>query len=203
MMGKSGWRAKLENGLKLDLNRLAKRGFVRPGASTGPISISWTHSYWGHVGSGLISADMGGPSEGFLEIKLGSTSQRIILVRQPRHFGGGQWYFICPVMNRRVSVLWKPPGATRFCSRQTWRRQVAYHSQFISPTDRAWHMKSKINTKLCEIGGVDPEDWDFPPKPKWMRQRTYERMEGRFNAQEDKLDRHIEQAAARLLKSGF
>jgi hypothetical protein len=70
-MGKSGWRVKLENGLKLDLNRLAKRGFVRPGASTGPISISWTHSYWGHVGSGLISADMGGPSEGFVEIRLG------------------------------------------------------------------------------------------------------------------------------------
>jgi hypothetical protein len=64
-------------------------------------------------------------------------------------------------------------------------------------------MKSKINSKLCEIGGFDPEEWDFPPKPKWMRQRTYERMEGRFNTQDDKLDRHIELAAARLLKSGF
>jgi hypothetical protein len=64
-------------------------------------------------------------------------------------------------------------------------------------------MKSKINSKLCEIGGFDPEEWDFPAKPKWMRQRTYERMDRCFNAQEDKLDRHIELAAARLLKSGF
>jgi hypothetical protein len=202
-MGRSGWRVKLENGLKLDLNRLARRGFVRPGAVTGPVGMSWSHSYWGHIGNALIWADMSGPSEGFLRIVFGSTEQRIGLLRERRHFGGGQWYFICPVMNRRASVLWKPPGATRFCSRQTWRRQVAYHSQFISPTDRAWHMKSKINCKLCEIGGFDPEDWDFPPKPKWMRQRTYERAERRFDAQEDKLDRHIALAAARLLKSGL
>src|SRR5215213_8517592 len=128
-MGRNGWRVKLENGLKLDINRLARRGFLRPGEVSRPIGISWTHSYWGHVIDGTIMADMRGPSEGFFEIRFGSSSQRIILLRQPRHFGGGQWYFICPVMNRRVSVLWKPPGATRFSSRQTWRRQVAYHSQ--------------------------------------------------------------------------
>jgi len=29
-------------------------------------------------------------------------------------------------------------------------------------------------------GGLDPENWDFPPKPKWMRQKTYERCEARF-----------------------
>jgi hypothetical protein len=199
-MGRAGWRVKLENGLKLDLNRLARRGFVRPGAVTGPIGITWTNSYWGNVGSALIWADMCGPNEGFLRIRLGQTEQRIILLRQRRHFGGGQWYFMCPVMNRRTSVLWKPPGATRFCSRQTWGRQVAYHSQFVSPTDRVWQVKSKINRRLCEIGGFDPDEWDLPPKPKWMRWRTYERLEKRFEAQEEKLDREIDQALMRLMK---
>lgn len=187
-MGRDGWRVRLENGLKLDLNRLARRGFIRPGASTGPIGINWTNSYWGHIGSALIWADMTGHLEGSFRIQFGKMDQRIILLRQPRRFGGGQWYFICPVMNRRASVLWKPPGATRFCSRQAWGRKVAYHSQFESPTDRVWHAKSKINRRLCEAGGFDPDDWDLPPKPKWMRWRTYEHLKERFDRQEDKLD---------------
>lgn len=200
-MGRSGWRVKLENGLKLDINRLARRRFVTPGTITGPVGINWSHSYWGHVASALLWANMSGPREGFLDIRLGDSNQRIVLLRECRHFGGGQWYFMCPVTNRRASVLWRPPGATRFCSRQTWRRQVAYHSQFLSPTDRIWHMKTKINRKLCEIGGLEPEDWDFPPKPKWMRHRTYDRFEKRFDAQEDRLDRELDLATARLLRS--
>ena len=199
-MGRSGWRVKLENGLKLDLNRLATRGFVCPGAITGPIGISWSHTYWGKIGNALIWADMNGPTEGFLRIAFGSVEQRIVLVRERRHFGGGQWYFVCPVMNRRSSVLWKPPGVTRFCSRQTWGRQVAYHSQFLSPSDRAWHMKTKINRKVCEAGSFDPEEWEFPPKPKWMRRKTYERYEKHYDAQENILDREINLATARLLK---
>jgi hypothetical protein len=144
---------------------------------------------------------MRGPIEGFLRIKMGELDQRIILLRQQRHFGGGQWYFICPVMNRRASVLWKPPGATRFSSRQTWGRRVAYQSQFLSPTDRVWNMKAKINRRLCETGGYDPDDWDFPPKPKWMRLRTYERHEQRFDRQEKRLDAEIDRALARLRRS--
>jgi hypothetical protein len=62
-------------------------------------------------------------------------------------------------------------------------------------------MKSKINRKLCEMDGLDPEDWDFPPKPKWMRERTYDRYEQRYDAQEDILDREFDRATARLLRS--
>src|SRR6266436_7800698 len=80
---------------------------------------------------------MSGQSEGSLRIQLGRLDQRIILIAHPRHFGGTQWYFMCPVRNRPASVLWKPPGATRFCSRQTWGRQVAHQSQFNDWTKRA------------------------------------------------------------------
>ena len=199
MMGREGWRVRLENGFKLDLNRFARRGYVRPGFITGPVGISWTSSYWGHLGSALLWADMSGPFEGSFQIKLGKLDQRIILLRRRRHFGGGQWYFLCPVTNRCASVLWKPPGADRFCSRQTWGRRVAYHSQFLSPTDRAWHGKSKINRRLCEKGNLDPDDWEFPPKPKWMRWRTYQRWEERFDQHESELDRGCEKLLARLL----
>jgi hypothetical protein len=160
----------------------------------------WTHSYWGHRGSAVLWSDMRGPIDGSFRIQMGALDQRIVLLRDQRHFGGGQWYFICPVLNRRSSVLWKPPGADRFCSRQTWGRRVAYHSQFLSPTDRVWNVKATINRRLCEAGGFDPDDWDFPPKPRWMRMRIYTRFERRFDAQEEKLDEELGRTLARLMR---
>src|SRR5262249_1660917 len=78
--------------------------------------------------------------------------------------------------NRPASVLWKPPGAQSFASRQKWERQVAYASQFMDRDARAHQGKAKINARLCSLGGFDPDQWDLPPKPKWMRWKTYNRM---------------------------
>lgn len=197
-MGRSGWRVRLESGLKLDLNRLLQRGAVRSGAHAGPVGLTWTDSNWGQIGSARIWADMTGACEGQFKIEMGPLRQEMVLVRDPRHFGGGQWYFMCPVMDRRVSVLWKPSGASRFCSRQTWGRQVAYQSQFLSPTDRLWRAKTKLNNRLCAKGDFDAEEWDFPPKPKWMRWHSYRRFEERFERLEDKLDDDIFRATLRL-----
>src|SRR5262245_57241222 len=116
-MGRSAWRVRLENGLKLDLNRLTRAGFVRPGTISLPTGITRTDSYWG-LGGAVFWADMRGPIEGEFQISMGDLDQRIGLVQLQRHFGGGQWYFVCPITNRRASVLWKLPGAARFCSRQ-------------------------------------------------------------------------------------
>lgn len=124
--------------------------------------------------------------------------QRIILVARPRHFGGAQWYFICPVMNRRASVLWMPPGAERFCSRQTWGgRVIAYRSQFLGPDDRAHAGQAKIRSRL--IGDCDPREWDLPPKPKWMRWRTYNRYVQRYDRYEDILEQGIIPLMAKFL----
>jgi hypothetical protein len=91
-------------------------------------------------------------------------------------------------MNRRVSVLWMPPGASDFACRQEWGRQVAYGSQFSDRVNRAHRGKARIKSRLCSIGGFDPDDWDFPPKPKWMRWRTYNRAEEKFDRYESILD---------------
>jgi hypothetical protein len=99
-------RACLEDGLRLNLNRLARQGFIRPGAATGP------HS---------------------------------------------------------------------FACRQRWARQVAYASQFMGRDDRAHHGRAKIKSRLCSIGHFDPDEWDLPPKPKWMRWRTYDRAVEKFD----------------------
>lgn len=183
--------------MKLDLNRLARQGFIRRGANIGLRGIKWTHSYWGEIASGLISADMTGPFEGWFRIQVGSLDQQIRLATEQRHFGGRQWYFICPVKNGRVSVLWKPNGATRFCSRQTWSRQVAYHSQFHDATNRAHAGKARIKARL--IADLDPDEWDFPPKPKWMRWATYSRYEARYDHYEAILDYGCVALAAKLM----
>ena len=72
-------RATLESGLKLDLNRLARRGFIRPGAYRRS-GIVWTNNYDGEkIASGLITADMSAPFEGWFQIEIGELSQHILL----------------------------------------------------------------------------------------------------------------------------
>jgi hypothetical protein len=34
---------------------------------------------------------------------------------------------------------------------------------------------------LCAIGGYDAGEWDLPPKPKWMRWKTYNQTEQKFD----------------------
>ena len=193
-------RVCLEGGLKLDINRLARRGFIVPGKASGPVGIKWTDNYSGEaVASGIITADMRGPVEGWLHIGIGDLDQRIILVARPRHFGGRQWFFVCPYLNRRAMVLWMPPGARDFSCRQRWGPQVAYASQFSSPIDRAHQGKARINRRLCAAGGFDPEEWDLPPKPKWMRWKTYDRAVEKFDRYEDILDEGTVALVARLM----
>ena len=74
-------------------------------------------------------------------------------------------------------------AAERFCSRQAWRKQVAYASQFESPKDRAYRGQAKIKSR--RIGNCDPDDRELPPKPKWQRWSTYNRHVQQFERYED------------------
>jgi hypothetical protein len=192
-------RVRLENGLKLNLNVLAQQRIIQPGACSGPVGIRWMNFDTDEeIATGIIAADMSGIYEGWLRIRIGQLDQRITLIARPRHFGGRQWYFVCPFVKRRASVLWKPLGAKEFSCRQRWGRQVAYVSQFLDQTNRAHRGKAKINNKLCAIGGFNPDEWELPPKPKWMRWRTYNRAEEKFDQYEAILNEGLLMAAIRL-----
>ena len=181
-------RVCLQDGLKLDLNQLARQGFIKFGADIGARGISWTNPRQGQVARGVISANMTKSTNAWFRIAIGGFVQQITLVSRPRHFGGRQWFFLCPVTGGLATVIWRPPGAGRFCSRQAWGRRVAYASQFLDRDGRAHHGQSKINSRLCSIGRFDREDWNFPPKPKWMRWATYNRYVERFDEYEGMLD---------------
>ena len=92
--------------------------------------------------------------------------------------------FMCPHLRSLATVLWMPPGADTFACRQRWGRQVAYASQFMDRIARGHQGAATIKSRLCSVGGFDPDEWDLPPKPKWMRWRTYNRMVERFDRYE-------------------
>jgi hypothetical protein len=98
-------RVCLEGGLKLNLNHLARRGFIKPGAITGPVDIAWTDGTGQQIASGHVTADMSGEETGWLRVRLGQLDQCIYLVARRRHFGGRQWFFKCPHMHSLATVL--------------------------------------------------------------------------------------------------
>lgn len=142
--------------------------------------------------TGVMPRDLEGQTAGSLVVRFPEIGfeQTIRFASRKRHYGGRQFYFVCPATGRLASVIWRPPGANRFCSRQAWGRQVAYQTQFAEPSARAHLAKAKIRAKLCEVGGwCEPEGWeDMPPRPKRMRAATYARWETRFEDQERNLD---------------
>ena len=98
-MPRPRYRACLEDGLKLDLNHLARKGFIKFDANIGARRISWSNSHQGEIARGVISVDMTNPSHAWFRIMtVDGFLQQITLVSRPRHFGGHQWFFLCPAM---------------------------------------------------------------------------------------------------------
>jgi hypothetical protein len=188
-MARPRQRVRLQDGLWLDLNKLLREGLGPPGTDPWPVMIRWTSSRSGEIARASINIEKEGEDRGFLGIVMAKLGQRLDLIAQPRHFGGQQWYFRCPVTGRKCSVVWLPPGASRFCSRQAWGKQVAYSTQFESPFDRAISAREKVKSRL--IGDVDQREWELVPKPKWMRWHTYERLAEKYEFQQGVIDQCI------------
>ena len=159
--------------------------------------MSWRNSDTNEqIAIAVVEAEMRQKHEGYLRIQMHDLEQTIILTPRARGFGGHQWYFMCPVEDRCCSVLWRPPGASEFRCRQGWGRRVAYTSQFLDPDNRAHRGKAKIKARL--LGDCDPDEWELPPKPKWMRWRTYNRLADRFNSYQEILDEGVPELLAKL-----
>ena len=48
------------------------------------------------------------------------------------------------------------------------------------------------------IADLDPDEWDFPPKPKWMRWATYKRYADEHDRYDDVLDSGLLALAAKF-----
>jgi hypothetical protein len=184
-MARPTQRMPLELGLCLNINLLMRQGFIEPGKATHASDYCWYDADGELIAKAMITSDMTYRSNeanrgpyGPMRIVADWINQTIRVAGCPRHFGGWQWYFVCPRKNEFLSVLWSPPGKRFFAGRKAWGNQdFAYLSQFQSPDTRAHFMA----TRLCDrIGGPGAsEQWGAPPRPKWMRWKTYERLSGK------------------------
>jgi hypothetical protein len=189
-MGRPRNRISLSNGPRLDLARLIPSGEGKPG-------FYRTSLWWFSDGTRVqISAELR-EHGGTLRLGFDDRHQTISLVAHARPFGGCQWYVLCPVTGCKARVLFRPPGASYFASRHAWGRQVAYASQFEDPIGRAHRTQAKVKARA--LGDADPNEWDFPPKPKRMRWATYERLERRYDEAEARMDEYICRALGRLM----
>jgi hypothetical protein len=183
-------RLTLESGPMLDLAKLIPSGAGKPGTH---INAVWTYTS-GEAVRIEIRLDQ---ADGSLSLWFEGRNQFFWLCPRDRHFGGQQWYVICPKTSKRVRVLYKPGGAPGFASRHAWGRRAAYASQFLDPIGRAWRTKTKVKARV--LGDADPDEWDLPPRPKHMRRRTYQRWEAKYDAAEGALDDHLCLNLARLM----
>jgi hypothetical protein len=105
MMARDRQRVRLEDGLKLDLNRLIRQHVVRPGGLRRS-TIRWSHRFSDEeVASGRLSADVTRDGRGWLRIELGGLDQRIDLLGT----------LATTVATNGISFVRKPGGA-RPCS---------------------------------------------------------------------------------------
>jgi hypothetical protein len=154
----------------LDVRRWQRDGFLTPGRA---FSWQWTRN-----------------GEAVASIQVRSESDRVVLSYRQRSsgdewkdenypvrldwspctYGGQRAWFLCPAAGcgRRVAILY---GGGIFACRHCYR--LAYPSQRESADDRALRQAQNIRKRL---GGTANMMEPFPPKPKGMRWRTYERL---------------------------
>jgi len=112
-----------------------------------------------------------------------SVDYKVRLVRTYPRYGGVRFWFICPEKGKRVGKLFLTLNDGRFVSRHVYR--IHYASQTKGDVDRAIDKKWKLMEK---VGG-----YDFPLRPKGMHQKTFDRIEDRFYAQDSLCLRMIAQ----------
>jgi hypothetical protein len=87
-----------------------------------------------------------------------------------------------------------PDGALTFASRQAYR--LVYACQREPAHYRALRRAFKLRGKLGGTGGIE----SYIPKPKWMREATYDRKLEEIFAAEEIVDAYTQDLDRKLMK---
>jgi hypothetical protein len=183
----------------LDVMKLARAGYL-----TGQRSGSWE---WHYQDGSTASMSVAGGREAIrLNYRIGTHSeewqsviQRIPIRWTSCRFGGERPWFVCDAhtngvyCGRRVAKLYG--GGRLFACRYCYR--LGYAIQRRGPVDSAHHNLARLHRKLRS--DYDSPDMPPPPKPKWMRWRTYSRITEQIEAGQERLDVVFTVGAQRLL----
>jgi len=191
-------RDKVEYSRSIDVNRLHREGCLHAG---------WMGGWQWNQGAEKVASINLRAEPDWLHLSYrvriaggewDNIEEPVRVVRVPCRFGGARPYFICPgVVNdiacgRRVAKL-HGPGRYFLC-RHCYR--LAHASQSEGTWDRTLRRANKIKQRL---GGDPGMAAPFPPKPKGMWRRTYDRLrEEAFDA-EMRAEEAFEINGARLL----
>jgi hypothetical protein len=108
----------------------------------------------------------------------GPQVQHVEIAAAPCPFGGQRWYWVCPQTGRWAQKLYLPNGGRRFLSRQAYG--LMWRSQRVTALERSHARLARIARRLG--WEYDSPDDGPPPKPKWMRWRTYDRLVAEWDA---------------------
>lgn len=168
-----GTKDTVEGRTSLDINRWVRDGYLTAGRS---FNWQWT---WGDGSKSNINVRVESAWSIRLiyrtrsggEIDWTDVDYSIQLTRTPCRFGGERTWFLCPGRGcgRRIAKLYCAGRyyVCRHCG------DLAYSSQREDAGDRALRRAQAIRKKL---GGSANMLELFPPKPKGMHWRTYERL---------------------------
>jgi hypothetical protein len=176
MMGGPGsgnrWRssgATCEGNKRIDIKHLKKQGWLIPGNS---YSLSWNINgepsgninYTAHEGYLLLDFK----TRAYGEVEWTPVKQTVRFDFTPVQLGGQRQWFRCPKCQRRCRILY---GGGRFYCRKCYR--LKYNSQSEDSAQRA---VTRAQATRKRLGGFEGIDYPFPPKPKGMHWKTYNRL---------------------------
>jgi hypothetical protein len=192
----------IEGARAIDVMRLERCGYLA-GPRLG--SLQWT-SRDGSTASVLV---VGGRERVRLDYKLRPSgedwqqvSQCIPIRWTPCRFGGERPWFICDVLangvhcGRHVAKLYN--GGRLFACRHCYH--LIYATQRGGTMDRAHHRLARMHGKLA--ANYEGPDMPPPPKPKWMRWKTYSQIAQQIEAGLEQLDVVFMTGAQRMLAGG-
>lgn len=181
-------RGLVEQCWRLDVDAICWTGLSHPSAYVSAVAFAAAAGARGRL---TISADRTGPASASMCVesvrglsgtdRVSEFRQYVEMVCSQPHFGGVRWWFICPESGARCRTLFLPIAGDRFVSRQALG--LTYQSQQMSAEDRAIVLARRIRMQL---GGATWRDLSLsqPPKPKWMRWKTYSRLATKAAASE-------------------
>ena len=176
--GVSGWKPKSEQTFKIDVQQMQRNGSLRLGTTS---TNRWSRA-------DVLLAEISMTSWGNMIIVHTKPEQCITLTSTSCHYGGQRPWFLCPVCNRRVAILYQVSEhlSCSHCS------DISYYSRNESQLDRLLRKKNKLRKQLTVDDG-----WglDFFRRAKGMHRKTYDRLLDEFAVLEMVID---EQADARF-----
>ena len=211
--GRSGSLPIVEQGLRIDLRSLRRRRLFNADENHHQNNLQWTNNYSDEKVANVRMSYCAGGERSWLRLEYTvlpdgeepfKVNETFALIRFPQPFGGYRWYIICPRTNKRCQCLYLPPGATRFRSRLGFRVRLQYLSQNYDRRTRLSETGRNIAAKMLRAGPAkwreEYRDWDFPPKPPWMRWKTYNRQFARWETYEQQSDADLAQWVLKLAK---